>query len=260
MLKLIKYKGEKRHFAEEDQDNSVVFAPAMCDGNTITELTQSFRCKDFLSDLYPAAEHDQSYVVYGFKAEPEVLPKMNSLVMGGLCHEMVGIKENIQVLHTLERHIGYSKTKIEDIGGSLGILINDPAWIASPWSLSLYTLLLRCLSYEVPFNSGRRTFNQLVGHLLEAKYEVTDFRSLCTVASIGLPVLYELLICNKEHPLLHTSIPKQELLTRGITSFHSNAGIVALATAIKRGWVGKQIHPQTQLYLNHFKSNNVKIN
>jgi len=117
------------------------------------------KCRDFLNDVLIFSNYIKKDIdrVYGFTfnidsnfinwADPQLLIKYEKKE-----HLDLFIK-NINYLHYFETFYELSYTKVEETNSKKTILVSfSPFWVSNTLSLSLYTFILRCLSYPLEDN------------------------------------------------------------------------------------------------------------
>ena len=121
--------------------------------NTFERITPYVLCRDFLVDVYTFSEAKKAFEIYGMQFDG----KNNSPAWDGVymlqqfpeSAIMQRFLKHLPHLHALERENHIPLTKVEEISEKECLLFGHSAWLRNCLHLSLYSLLLRSLSYDV---------------------------------------------------------------------------------------------------------------
>ena len=264
MVNVIKLKGKFKKFSEETQASNIKFIPATFNiiDDTVTCLTHPFKCKDFLSELFPASLYGKEYEVYNFVAEPHFLESINSFVLTGTSEELTKIRNSFSILNSLERKAGYKLTTYCKVNSTnLLIHINDRTWLKTPWALSLYTLILRVMCYEsIP--DTVTTFYKLIKYCKSDHVKYTNISDLLKIQLLNkftYKKLWLMLRAIKQKEVQNV-ILDEEYIRNNIYSYHANSGIQSLVLSVIKQLPNDKLHPQVKLSIEELNNLGVKIN
>lgn len=149
---------DKQQLCEIPQDNKTEFALCRYDdeSNQLIQCHQFVHCRDFMGDAQVGAETNQDMAIYSFrylKSYPRIDQENTSLLMrlpdsGSL----KAFQENLSVLRSIEEVVNWEKThaSLVDYPGNDKIVwvLGDGAWQKSGLGFSLYTYILKCMTYR----------------------------------------------------------------------------------------------------------------
>lgn len=119
-----------------------------------TRITPFVKCRDFLCDVFTYAKANKVFGIWGMQHDPtKDKPQEDGLYIACIFPnetKQANFERAIEQLWAIEMANGMEPTEfIPHIDGGTGILIADKGWLRSCLSFSLYTSLLRCLSYGI---------------------------------------------------------------------------------------------------------------
>jgi hypothetical protein len=144
---------------EIPQDNKTEFAYCRYDKETdqLVQCHQFIHCRDFLIDVQEGSEKNQDVSIYSFKylkSYPRI-DQSNVSLLVRLHSPLKQFEENFQILKDAEDYLKWMPsvaTVVEYPGEKKNTIVwvmGDVAWQKSALSLSLYTYILKCLSYPI---------------------------------------------------------------------------------------------------------------
>jgi len=120
------------------------------------ELFSPVKCRDFLGDCIFSKHTEKYETIYGFKAPTELnLDKTKLLITSENEEDISNIRKNLSYLLKIEAKNKLEPTIIVDLEPTEDttpkiVLIGDSKWMANVATISLYSYLIRRLSYEDP--------------------------------------------------------------------------------------------------------------
>jgi len=120
------------------------------------ELFSPVKCRDFLGDCIFSKHTGKYETIYGFKAPTELnLDKTKLLITSENEEDISNIRKNLSYLLKIEAKNKLEPTIIVDLEPTEDttpkiVLIGDSKWMANVATISLYSYLIRRLSYEDP--------------------------------------------------------------------------------------------------------------
>ncbi len=158
-------KASSNTYTEIFQQVELRFSFLNQEGNDFYEQFADIKCRDYLSDVLMAEEHNVTICVYGFKYDPSE-SKIDrdatklSLKFPSSEHKALFLS-NIPNLHYLEDKAKYELTKVLEtqLDNQL-IVIGSANYLNTTPLLSLYSLLLRamCTTWFSPWVKGEADF------------------------------------------------------------------------------------------------------
>lgn len=133
------------------QSKKFRLAFAKIDGKNVKMLHKFVKCRDYLNDLV-VEEHCPGFLkfpIYGFHGEGIKIGKKEVVFLVECQDDWENVMTSLPALHDLEKKLHWKRTKFFEVEGkpSLRLLIGSKCWKRSPLTLSIYTLLLRALTY-----------------------------------------------------------------------------------------------------------------
>lgn len=248
-------------YCEIMQNKSVKFAAGFIpddDPCTVWQWHREFRCRDFLTEVVLGDKFDRSMRIYGFWWRPQH-QKLNKdktvLLVYGKDLPFKMMQKKMEFLHYYEGYGGWTPTQIFPAVNSEGkpaiLVIGPPEWKESPLYISLYTLLIRVMSYD-----------DIVGKnpIEELKYFVdnswTNDARYCRdilKAGVDIPKLvrYQDIILQNASPIGTEGEPGKWPRGIGVETMHDNGGIVSFAYALTNRAMLNTQYPQVQWVENY---------
>ncbi len=152
-LKIVPF-DEHFSYSQDGQYHDVGFAYAHLDGENINQLCGYFVCRDFLGDALFAEEQGKKAQIYGFSWTPSKQKidrdKTRLLLQFSSPELEKAFKKNLSILHGVEKDNDFALTVLTDSDKELELLVEgDSRWQASVVLISLYSFLLKCLTYDI---------------------------------------------------------------------------------------------------------------
>ncbi len=148
-----------RSYCEIGQQNMTKFALARYDSqkDRIVQCHPFIKCRDFLLDAMVGVEEGKDMGIYGFefkKTDPRPDAENTSLLVSFPQGKLLkNFQDNFSILTDIEKAIGWSPTYPELVNypGKEQIVwvSGDRRWQHCALALSLYTYLIKCLTYEI---------------------------------------------------------------------------------------------------------------
>lgn len=144
------------NLSEIGQSRSTRFAFAEYDDKKkeIAQLHLSVKCRDYFAEVLHGSAVKKSYSMYGFRWEGnkyQIDPsKTGIMVFISDVSQFYNFRNNFQSLVDWEKFTGFGVLpELHEVDGQASSLFVkcDPKWFANTFTISLYTLLLRCLCY-----------------------------------------------------------------------------------------------------------------
>lgn len=152
---------QENRLAEIFQNNLTELALARYDSQSdkIVQCHQFVHCRDFILDAFVSLEDNIDVRIYGFRYDKDC-PKPDAVNTSFLLKLQPGalknFQENLPILKSIENFLNWNVTfgDIVDYpelhaGETVVWVFGDPRWQATAVSLSLYTFLLKCLTYPI---------------------------------------------------------------------------------------------------------------
>jgi hypothetical protein len=143
-------------YNEIKQDSETKFSFLDEKEDHFVELFYPVKCRDFLGDCI-FSKHTGVYVtIYGFKTTPKLnLDKTKLLITSENEEEISNIRKNLSYLLKIEAKNKLEPTIIVDLEPTEDttpkiVLIGDSKWMTNVTTISLYSYLIRRLSYKDP--------------------------------------------------------------------------------------------------------------
>lgn len=141
-------------YSQDGQFHNVGFAYAHLDGVKAHQLCGYFVCRDFLGDALFAEEQKVPIRIYGFTWTPEKQKidrdKTRLLVQVSSLEMRKTFEKNLPILYGVEKDNDFEQTVVTDSNEELEFLVEaDPRWQESVVLISLYSFLLKCLTYDI---------------------------------------------------------------------------------------------------------------
>lgn len=157
------------HLAEIFQANRTEFALCRYDTtkDKLIQCHQFVHCRDFIGDALVGVEDNRDMGVWGFKYftnYPRPDPE-NSSILVRLENEgaLKNLQDNFSILKDIEDNLGWgiSMPEIVDYPGKYIVLwfLGDIRWQRSAIAVSLYTYLIKCLTY--PFKDKKNWMQEI---------------------------------------------------------------------------------------------------
>lgn len=151
----------KPTLAEIMQNNKTQFALCRYDERLgkLIMCHQFVQCRDFLNEAMVAVEENKELAIFGFKFgkdNPRPDPECTSLLVkleGN--HSLKNLQDNFTILKGIEEYLGWSVTYVEIVDNpedkkNVTIwVMGDKRWSHCSLSMSLYTYILKCLTYQI---------------------------------------------------------------------------------------------------------------
>lgn len=142
------------------QNNKTQFALSRYDGtiDTVIQCHQFVHCRDFMLDALAGVEDSANMQVYGFRYttdNPRPDTQNTSLLLKFPDEgTLKNFNENLQILISLEGYLGWVPTFADVVEYSVDKcpvvwVLGDRKWQSTAVSFSLYTYLLKCLTYPI---------------------------------------------------------------------------------------------------------------
>ena len=156
---------------EIGQSRSTRFAFAEYDDKKkeIAQLHLSVKCRDYFAEVLHGSAVKKSYSMFGFRWEGDKYQidpsKTGIMVFISDVSQFDNFRNNFQSLVDWEKFTGFGVLpELHEVDGQASSLFVkcDPKWFANTFTISLYTLLLRCLCYShIKSLFPRELFNSL---------------------------------------------------------------------------------------------------
>jgi hypothetical protein len=115
------------------------------------------QCRDFLNDVLVCTQEKMEIKIYGFSytlEDPAIDQEQTSLLLkmtDARC--LKNFQENLCILEEIEEQLGFSDTRVElaeypTQKEAVVWVLGDPRWQKATSFFSLYTYLLKCLTYQ----------------------------------------------------------------------------------------------------------------
>jgi hypothetical protein len=162
MTKTVEQIKATNHLIEIMQQNKTQFALAGYDEatNKVIQCHQFVHCRDFMLDALASLETNKPVRIYGFTYSSEnPRPWKDGLSLLVKFEDAGALKKfqtNFQVLKDIEAFLGWEISLPElveypeDKKGTVVWIIGDPRWCKTALAFSLYTYLIKCLTFEIP--------------------------------------------------------------------------------------------------------------
>lgn len=146
---------KNKSYTQSPQQKQInfTFANKNDEKHTLTEVCMPFRCRDYLNDILYCEETSKSHSeVYGFRYDPakqKIDRDRTRLILHCASPAMIQqMKDNQAILTTVENAGGFAHSKIIDVKDNTICVEGDPVWMRANFMISLYTYLLKCLTYS----------------------------------------------------------------------------------------------------------------
>lgn len=141
-------------YSQEGQYHDVGFAYAHLEGEKAKQLCGYFVCRDFLGDALFAEEQGKQAKIYGFSWTPSKQKidrdKTRLLLQFSSLEMKKAMEKNLSILHGVEKDNDFTLTTLTDSDKDSELLVEgDSNWQASVVLISLYSFLLKCLTYDI---------------------------------------------------------------------------------------------------------------
>lgn len=158
MLKLIK--PQRRGYIEISQSMGVKFSFLnKMDDETVNMIFTPVLCRDFLGDCLHAEKTNAKFSIYGFSYDPEKMKLDRDATRMSIEFPTAGAKNvflsHLTWLHHLECENKLLATSVHETDDKHTLMVEgDPWWLDGTWRISLYTLLLRIMCYDIDFSKN----------------------------------------------------------------------------------------------------------
>lgn len=146
-MNFVNFIGQKSSggLSESSQQNIILFTHVnKISDDTYQAISECFKCRDYLGDFVWAEKKKTSFQVFGMDVDSKQYKLDDDLSL------YVEGNEKLHtffpnILHDIEEKNGFQKTKILKVAHKKFsyILIADPLWKKSIWSVSLYSFLVK---------------------------------------------------------------------------------------------------------------------
>lgn len=232
MTKQVEPSKQTNHLAEIMQNNKTQFALCRYDEatNKIIQCHQFVHCRDFMLDALVGVEDNRDMGIYGFsysKENPRPDIDTTSVLIKFVSDGALKcFQNNFDILRSIEDQMGFNHTIVEVVDYPqkevVAWVVGDARWQRATVLFSLYTYLLKCLTYEIKSKTGW----------------MEEIRTADTVESRYMdPVHIQYLIDNAQTILdKYTTVSGfADQKGRGPYQIHDVSGFVAAKTALAGG-------------------------
>lgn len=150
---------DKLRLAEIGQNNNTELAFCRYDkkNDRLVQCHQFIHCRDFMLDACVGAESNREISIYGFKySKTYPRPDQENISLLLRIHDdgkLKALEENLSILRSIEDFMGWDKsvaTLTQSPGKEKIVwMLGDAKWMKSALSVSLYTYLMKCLTYNI---------------------------------------------------------------------------------------------------------------
>lgn len=133
------------HYSEIGQNRPNFFAFATVDGDTVYQMHNWIKCRDFLNDtiVWSANKDKSNSSIYGYSYKGPIEEETTFVLK-----DSTELLDNIKLLNSmLPPEI--KKSKVKNIDGQHILIIGDPFWQKNTVNLSWYTYLIRMFTYKL---------------------------------------------------------------------------------------------------------------
>lgn len=178
-VKLIKIK--QKYTAEIFQSLDIKFSfVKKIDSNTYEQVSNPIKCRDFLGDCIWSKSSGKAANIYGFyynyQDTPYDLDKLRLSLTFPDLESLDNFKNNISTIKDIENKYKISPSKIKKTDDEYTLIIeSSKVWQSARWKLSLFTFLIKCMSYKTindlqsPEDSYITVLTEEVKHKLMSK-------------------------------------------------------------------------------------------
>jgi hypothetical protein len=189
-------KVKQNHLAEIGQHNKTEFALCRYDTKkeTLIQCHQFVHCRDFMLDAITGAEENRDMEIYGFKYHKND-PRPDSTNASVLVRlegsdSLKNFETNLPILKGIEEFMGWATTAVDvvDFPDKKSVVIwalGDANWSKTALTFSLYTYLLKCLTYKIKdqknWKEEIKKQNTVESRYMDEKYLDFLFANLNTI-------------------------------------------------------------------------------
>lgn len=180
--------------AEIYQDMGITMALLTRQSQTeYTRITPYVKCRDFLVDVYSYSKAKKTFAIYGMSFDPtKELPAEDGVYLAMIFPNEKAeeaFKTALPQLHAIELANEMEVTEFyPGVEGKVSLLTGSKKWLRNCLTFSLYTALIRCLSYGVGDNwlaSMKKEFSKKTdGRLVSSVADETWERILADLKTI----------------------------------------------------------------------------
>ena len=196
---------EVKKYAEEDQDYKCKFCWAKTEGDDIVAQHYWVQCRDFLSDCF-VMNNDME--IYSFKVSDFSDEGLLAVKFPAIKYKTIFL-ENLASINIIEKNNEIPESCVVLNSGNIIVLKLDKFWRKGPFTVSLYTFLVKVFSY-----SNKDPWN------------TCSEKEQLYLLSVGKNIYAALKNLNKLPIPTHKEEWKQ--LKPNIYDFHARTGFVAL--------------------------------
>ena len=141
-------------YNQNTQTSDIEFSLLNRDGGGFKELHYQVRCREYLGDCVVASYVDRNTPrIYGFElVNKRAAIDETLLSITGSQITLERVIRKLKVIIDLEKQIGLKEDEYTQIYGTQFsdklVIVGNKVWMSSPVMISLYTLVIRCLTYD----------------------------------------------------------------------------------------------------------------
>lgn len=143
------HRAKKVSYCEESQGNETLFSFVVPSGEEdYQELFFPVKCRDFLGDAVYVTKYGRNIPIYGFNFKDNLDSETTMLLIQNKDKKYIdNFFNNLDKLWEIERNNGIPLTIVERVSDTEVLVFGDKLWQSKVWAISLYSFLLKCLTY-----------------------------------------------------------------------------------------------------------------
>jgi hypothetical protein len=205
---------------------------------TITQCHTFVRCRDFLNDVIVESNYPGSisYPIYDFSYDAKKYPisKDKTILLVKAPKYFEFILKGTSLINEFEEKAGWNLTTIEegfDDKEKILVVTGPPEWMQATYLISLYSMLIRILSYGYDGLSAEEYLKKV------SEGKDNDSGYIRTIMERKIDIFS--LVTNSEHILKGSNMigekEGEEIVPAKTYNTHNNSGVQSLTREIERG-------------------------
>jgi hypothetical protein len=157
-MKMTSLKPVEAYLYEVPQSKLIYFSFArQQDDDNVIRLHEWVKCRDFFGDVLLANYYNKKVGIYGLEIDPAIQKinpeKVEMLLRFDSPVDLKSFLDNLHYLNKIEGENNFDYTTCLHVNNSTLLLNADKRWQDNAFMMSLWSYLVKCISYPIPENT-----------------------------------------------------------------------------------------------------------